>query len=196
MARKKKSTRKKTTNKKPKTSNMAHKKKSHKRKRRSHRMSGIGRIGGLDFSGDLGAILGGAGAGFLNKVIPGSVNPKLSAALKIVVGGVVRRTVKTNIGSGIGSGLQAVGTVELLQQMGILSGIGAPSDTDMMAVSLEGANEEYVGETVLAGNTDVLGAADDLNTINGSGDLNTINGAEDMINGEDDSMGAAYVEEF
>lgn len=185
MARKKKSTRKKTTHykhKKPKT--MA--KRKHHRKRRSHRMSGIGKIGGMDFTGDLGAIIGGAGAGFLNKVIPASVNPKLSAIAKIVIGGIVRRSVKNNLGSGIGSGMQAVGSVELLQQMGILSGIGAPSETDMMAVSLEGANDEFIGETVLggAGDMDTIGES----VLAGSGDISTIGGEEEMS--------GAYVEEF
>jgi hypothetical protein len=159
------------------------KRKKHSKKRRRHRVSGIGRIGGMDFSQELGTIIGAAGGGFLNKVIPASVNPKLSAALKIVAGAAVRRTVKNNIGNGIGLGLVAVGSVELLQQLGVLNGVGAPTDTDMMAVSLEGTDEE-MGSVVLAGEEEVL-----------SGDLSVMNGDLSVMNGEDEISGS-YVEEI
>jgi hypothetical protein len=135
-------------------------------------MSGIGAITG-SFTPELGAIIGAGAGGFLNKVLPSSLNPKLVAGGKIALGAIIRRTSKNQFADGAGLGLVALGAVELMQQLGILSGMGA-SDSDMLAVSLEGADE-------------MNGA--DLAVING--DLSVINGdvlAGDVLAGEDDYM--------
>lgn len=153
--------------------------KKHKKTHRRRKSHGMGAIGKMGISSDLGVMVGGIAGAFLNKVIPASVNPKLSAGIKIVAGGILNRTIKNPAGKGIGYGMQAIGAVELLQQFGVLNGIGAPRDTDMMAVSLEGTDEEMNGtESVLAGETDVLAGPSDISVINGEGDLSVMNGEE------------------
>lgn len=134
-------------------------------------MSGIGAVG--SFTPELGAIVGGAAGGFVNKVLPSTLNPKLVAGSKIVLGSVIRRTMRGDVANGIGLGMVALGTYELLQQLGVLSGIGAPADSDMIAVNLEGT------ESVLAGEGD-------LSVVNGAGDLAVVNGTESVLAGGDD----------
>ena len=159
--------------------------KKHSYKRR-HRMSGLGAVG--SFTPELGAVLGGATGGFVNKILPSTLNPKLVAGSKIVLGGVIRRTFKGDLASGIGLGMVALGTYELLQQLGVLSGIGAPADSDMIAVSLDGIGQD--------GTTTVLAGADDLSVINGSGDLSVINGTETILAGDEEDGFMGETDEF
>lgn len=139
---KRKSTKK--TTQKPKTMAKRKKRLSGRRKTRRSRLNGS--------SGQLMntlAIVGGAvAAGMLNKVIPVTINDKISAGAKIAAGlalPMLSKNGKTKqILSNVGSGMIAVASVDMLRSLGVLSG-----DFDIPTI-----------------NEDVLGA-DDLAVING-----------------------------
>ena len=161
--------------------------KSYKRSRSRSRMSGIGAI---DFMNIL-AVAGGAVAGgFVNKFVPSTINDKIVSGGKIALGVALPMLSKDgkmkNILSGVGAGMIAVGSVELLKSFGVLNGIGADDET--ISVSLDGIGESVLAESVLA--EDVL-TGDDLSVVNGIGedDLSVVNGiGEDLsvVNGDDD----------
>jgi len=130
---------------------MARKKRKGKvsgRRRRTSRR-GLGAI-----SGHLTTVLGVAGgaviAGMANKIIPATVNDKIVAGGKILVGAFGPTLVKGSgrqFAEGFGLGMVAVGSVDLLKSAGILSG-----DFDIPVL-----------------NGDIL-SGDDLDTINGEDD--------------------------
>jgi hypothetical protein len=165
-------------------------KKSYSRGRRRSRMSGIGAI---DFMNII-AVAGGAVAGgFVNKFVPSTINDKIVSGGKIALGVALPMLSKDgkmkNILSGVGAGMIAVGSVELLKSFGVLSGLGADDDT--ISVSLDGIGESVLAESVLA--EDVL-TGDDLSVVNGIGedDLSVVNGiGEDdlsVVNGDDEDF--------
>ena len=167
-------------------------KKSYSRKRRSSRMSGIGAIDIMNIL----AVAGGAVAGgFVNKFVPSTINDKIVSGGKIALGVALPMLSKDgkmkNILSGVGAGMIAVGSVELLKSFGVLNGIGADDET--ISVSLDGIGESVLAESVLA--EDVLtGMEEDLSVVNGIGedDLSVVNGiGEDdlsVVNGDDDEF--------
>lgn len=163
-------------------------KKSYSRGRRRSRMSGIGAI---DFMNII-AVAGGAVAGgFVNKFVPSTINDKIVSGGKIALGVALPMLSKDgkmkNILSGVGAGMIAVGSVELLKSFGVLNGIGADDDT--ISVSLDGIGESVLAESVLA--EDVL-TGDDLSVVNGIGedDLSVVNGDDDLsvVNGDDEDF--------
>jgi hypothetical protein len=142
-------------------------KKHHKTTRRhskKHSMHGI------DVMNVVGVAAGAVAAGLLNKVIPETVNTKIVAAGKIALGIALPNFVKSgsmkNTLSGVGSGMIAVGTIDLLKDMGVLSGTG-----DTLDISLNG-DQDNLGADVLGGgdisvvSADVLGA-DDISVVSG-----------------------------
>ena len=169
-------------------------KKSHSR-RRSHKMHGIGAI---DFTNILAVAAGAVAAGAVNKFVPETVNPKIVSGGKVALGVVLPMLSKSgttkNVLSGVGSGMIAVGAVELLKSFGVLSGIGA--DTDTISVSLDGIGENVLAENVLAEDLNVVnGIGEDLNVVNGIGEDIDISGlgeddmiSGDLISGDDDYM--------
>ena len=177
---------------------MAKKRKKRYSSRKRGRMSGVGAI---DFMNIISVAAGAVAAGFVNKFVPATINDKIVSGGKIALGvalPMLSKDGKTKaMLSGVGSGMIAVGSVELLKSFGVLNGIGA--DTDTISVSLDGVEDyDYIGESVLA--ESVL-AADDLNVVNGIGedDLSVVNGIGedfDMLNGigEDDEMGADVID--
>ena len=150
---------------------MARKKRTHKRMAgvRKHRRSMHG-TSKFDTQNLLGLVAGAVIAGYVNKVIPATTNDKIVSGGKIALGLALQKFMKGSLVHGIGSGMIAVGSVDLLKSFGALSG-----DFDIPVINGD----------VLAG--DVL-AGDDLPVINGD-DLPVING-DDMIDlGMDDEMG-------
>lgn len=149
-------------------------KKHHKRKSsRRHRVSGV------DFTNVLGVVAGAVAAGALNKVIPDTIDPKIVAGGKVALGVFLPNFVKSgklkNVMAGVGSGMVAVGAVDLLKEFGVLSGTG---EDEVLQVSLNGDQD------ILAGDTSVL-AGDDLSVVNGDEDV--INGDDlSVVNGMDD----------
>ena len=133
--------------------------------------------------GDMGSILtstlsvvaGAVAAGYLNKIIPAATNQKLVAGGKIALGvalPMLSKDGKTkNLLSGVGAGMIAVGSIDLLKDFGVLSG-----DFDLPVVNgdvLAGDDDFFSGD-VLAG---------DIPVINGDDDYM---GEDDYMNGDDD----------
>lgn len=147
---------------------MARKKRTKKMSgvRRKRRMSGL--AGGIDIQNILGVVAGAVIAGYANKLIPVTVNDKLVSGGKIALGLALPKFMKGSLGSGIGAGMIAVGSVDLLKSFGALSG-----DFDIPVINGD----------VLAG--DVL-AGDDLPVINGYDDIDL--GMDDDLSGDDDDM--------
>jgi len=148
------------------------KKRHHKRKRS---INGVRRkrhhkgMGAIDTQNILGVVAGAVIGGYLNKVIPTTINDKLVASGKVALGIALPMFVKTgkmaNLVSGVGAGLLAVGSVDLLKSFGALSG-----DFDIPVI-----------------NGDILGNDDDIPVINGDDDLGESILAEDLLG--DDGLG-------
>jgi len=161
--------------------------KSYSRGRKRSRMSGIGAIDIMNIV----AVAGGAVvAGMVNKFVPSTINDKIVSGGKIALGvalPMLSKDGKTkNLLSGVGAGMIAVGSVELLKSFGVLSGLGADDET--ISVSLDGIGESVLAESVLA--EDVL-TGDDLSVVNGIGedDLSVVNGMDEdlsVVNGDDE----------
>lgn len=170
-----------------------HKKPAVKRKRRKSKMSGVrkhrrksrvGNAGGLDFTAILLTIGGAVGASLIDKVIPESVDKKLLAGGKLALGLVlpmVSKDAKTKaMLSSIGNGFLAVGTIDLLKELNVLSGT-------------EDGNDLFIA---MSGTMDVLAGEDDINVVNGNNnqrvlageveDLSIVNGYAMSGNGSDD----------
>ena len=158
------------------------KRRTHKKRKVSgtHRRSHSKRhhMAGIDTTNVLGVVAGAVIAGLLNKVIPATVNDKVVAGGKIALGLALPMLIKSgsmkNIVSGVGSGMIAVGSVDLLKSFNVLSG-----DFDIPVINGD----------ILSG--DIL-ADDRIPVINGN-DIPVINGDDDMMGADflsgDDEMG-------
>jgi hypothetical protein len=102
-----------------------------KRRKSKKRMSGVRRkrsrsMGAIDTTNILGVVGGALIAGYLNKIVPTTVDSKLLAGGKVALGIALPMFVKSgatkNILTGVGSGMIAVGSVDLLKSFGVLSG--------------------------------------------------------------------------
>lgn len=146
---------------------MAKRKKHHSRKRRSHRHGSMGFVKGIDTTNILGIVGGAVVAGYLNKLIPATVNDKLVAGGKIAVGVLLPKVVKTNpkLMDGIGAGMIAVGSVDLLKSFGVLSGdfdIPVINGIDEeMGADVLGADLPVINADVLGEDMDMLGMSDE-----------------------------------
>jgi len=87
-------------------------------------MSGVGAMGS-QITGALYTIAGAVAAGAVTKFLPATMNEKLKAAVPVVVGIMLPKYLKGNIGAGIGAGMVATGGLKLVQSFGVLNGIGA-----------------------------------------------------------------------
>lgn len=135
-------------------------------RRRSRRVSGLGGVN----LGNVGAVVAGAVvAGYINKLIPPTVNDKIVAGGKVAIGIALPLLFKgksQSLAAAAGAGLIAVGAVDLLKSFNVLSG-----DFDIPTI-----------------NGDVL-TGDDLDVING---IDGADGADDAVGfdevggGEDD----------
>jgi hypothetical protein len=143
-------------------------------------MSGITK--GFDTQNLLGVVAGSVLAGYLNKLLPATLNDKVIAGSKVALGIALPKFVKGSLMAGIGSGMVAVGSVDLLKSFGALSG-----DFDIPTINGD----------ILAG--DILAGDDDLPVINGDDDLPTINAdlfddmGEDEMGEDDDTMGEDFI---
>ena len=137
-------------------------------KRKKRKMSGVRRrrgrsMAGVDTTSILGIVAGAVAAGYLNKIVPATFNDKLLAGGKVALGVALPMFIKTNksLVGGIGAGMVAVGSVDLLKSFGALSG-----DFDIPVINGD----------VLAGDMDEMGQ-----------DMPVING--DVLAGDEDFMG-------
>ena len=125
-------------------------------------------MGAIDTMNLLGVAIGAVGAGYLNKLIPASVNTKIVAGGKIALGIALPMFVKSgkmkNTLAGVGSGMVAVGTLDLLKDFGVLQG----ADDEILEVTLNGDQDILAGDdlSVVNGGEMVL-AGDDLSVVNG-----------------------------
>ena len=145
---------------------MKHKRKHKKtHSRRKHHA----RMGAIDTMNILGVAIGAVAAGYLGKLVPATVNTKIVSGGKIALGIALPMLVKSgkmkNTLAGVGSGMIAVGTVDLLKDFGVLSGM---SDDEVLEVTLNGDQDILAGDdlSVVNGGETVL-AADDLSVVNG-----------------------------
>jgi hypothetical protein len=122
---------------------------------------------GIDTTSILGVVGGAVLAGYLNKIVPATVNDKLLAGGKVALGVALPMFIKTNksLVSGIGAGMVAVGSVDLLKSFGALSGdFDIPViNGDVLAGDMEnmGADLPVVNGDVLAGMDDYMGVDED-----------------------------------
>jgi hypothetical protein len=140
------------------------------RRRKSHAMHGI------DTTNILGVVAGAVIAGYLNKLVPATVNDKIVAGGKVALGIALPMFVKSgsmkNIVGGIGSGMIAVGAVDLLKSFGALNG-----DFDIPVIS-----GDVLSGDVLSGDIDVINGDDDFM----SGDDDFMSGDDDFLSGDDE----------
>jgi hypothetical protein len=133
------------------------------RRRKSRSLSG-----NIDTQNLLGIVVGAVAAGYVNKLIPATVNDKITSAAKIGIGIALPMFIKNGsmagLARGAGAGFVAVGSVDLLKSMGALSG-----DFDIPVI-----NGDVLG-------ADVLSGEDDIPVINGIDDEDQmlLNGLED-----------------
>ena len=146
-----------------------------KRNKRS-KMSGVKRrrhsVGAVDFTNILSVLAGAVAGKMINKVVPSTVDPRIVSGGKVALGVVLPMLSKSgstkNLLSGVGSGMIAIGGVELLQSFApnMMSGFGA--DEEFVSVSLDGIGESVLAENVLSGDIDII-----------SGDIDIISGDEE-----------------
>lgn len=144
-----------------------------KTKKAGRRRSRKSTMGAIDFTNILGVVAGAVAAGYLDKVIPETIDNKIVAGGKIALGIALPMFVKSgsmkNILGGAGAGMIAVGSVDLLKEFGVLSGMGA--DDDMLEISLNGDQDVLAGDDdINVINGDVLAGDDDISVINGYDD--------------------------
>jgi hypothetical protein len=152
-------------------------------KRRSKkRMSGVSRrkhstkMGSIDTTNILGVVAGAIAAGYLNKLVGNKVNDKVLAGGKVALGIALPMLFKSgstkNIMAGVGSGMIAIGSVDLLKSFGALSGdFDIPvinGDFDIPVIN----GDDDMGEDIIS-NDDDMGA--------------------DILSGDDDMMGADFL---
>ena len=101
---------------------MARRKRATKRRTTRRRMSGVGAMGSQVTSA-IYTIAGAVAAGAVAKFLPSTMNDKLKAAVPVVVGIMLPKYLKGNIGAGVGAGMVAAGGLKLVQSFGILNGI-------------------------------------------------------------------------
>jgi len=130
-------------------------------------------MGAIDFTNILGVVAGAVVAGYVDKLVPDTINNKIVAGGKIALGIALPMFVKSgsmkNILGGAGAGMIAVGSLDLLKEFGVLSGA---EEDDMLEISLNGDQDILAGDDDISViNADVLSGDDDISVINGYDDM-------------------------
>jgi hypothetical protein len=140
-----------------------------KRGRKRRKISGVRRrrssgMGAIDTTNILGVVGGAVLAGYLNKIVPATINDKVLAGGKVALGVALPMIFKSgktkNIMGGVGAGMIAVGSVDLLKSFGALSG---SFDIPIVNGDILAGDDEFMGEDIPVVNGDVLGGDDDIN---------------------------------
>jgi hypothetical protein len=153
------------------------------RNRRKKRMSGVkgrrrSKISGgkIDFTNILAVVGGAVIAGYVNKLVPVTVNDKIVAGGKVALGIALPMLSKNgqtkNILSGVGAGMIAVGSVDLLKSFGAISG-----DFDIPVIN---------GDILAGLGGDVLAGDFDIPVINGDDEFGQAEFGEDDEFGQDE----------
>jgi hypothetical protein len=139
------------------------------KRKRKHKVSGARRrrhsgMGAIDTTNILGVVGGAVLAGYLNKIVPATVNDKVLAGGKVALGVALPMIFKSgktkNIMTGVGAGMIAVGSVDLLKSFGALSG---SFDIPVVNGDILAGDEDEMGQDIPVVNGDVLGGDDDMN---------------------------------
>ena len=140
--------------------------------RRRSKMSG----NKIDFTNILAVVGGAVIAGYVNKLVPVTVNDKVVAGGKVALGIVLPMLSKNgqtkNILSGVGAGMIAVGSVDLLKSFGAISG-----DFDIPVIN---------GDVLAGLGGDVLAGDFDIPVINGDNEFGQAEFGEDDEFGQDE----------
>lgn len=156
-----------------------------KRSKKNRKVSGVRRkrhsgIGAIDTTNILGVVAGAVAAGYLNKLVPATVNDKLLAGGKVGLGIALPMLFKSgkmkNIAAGVGAGMVAVGSVDLLKSFGALNG-----DFDIPVIN---GDSDELGIDILNGDSDELG--EDIPTINGDDEMGDDFLGDDFLSGDDE----------
>jgi hypothetical protein len=150
---------------------MRHRRKTHKKKHHTKRRKSA--IHGIDVKNILGVVVGAVAAGYLDKVIPDSIDTKIVAGGKIALGVALPMLVKggdmKNMLSGVGAGMIAVGSIDLLKGFGVLGYETAMGD-DALEISLNGDMDILAGDDLSVINENVLSGDDDISVVSGDDD--------------------------
>jgi hypothetical protein len=159
-----------------------------KRSTKKRRMSGVRRrsrstMGAIDFTNILAVVGGAVAAGYLNKLVPATINDKLVAGGKVALGVALPMLSKSgstkNILTGVGAGMIAVGSVDLLKSFGVLSG---NFDIPVINGDVLAGDDDFMSGDVLAGDIPVINGDEDFM----SGDEDFMSGDDDFMSGDDD----------
>ena len=149
-----------------------------KRKSSKRRMSGVRRrskismLGAIDTMNILSVVGGALIAGYVNNLLPkdSTIDPKIIAGGKVALGVALPMLSKDgkmkSILGGVGAGMIAIGSVDLLKSLGVING-----DFDIPVI-----NGDLLSGDVLAG--DIL-AGMDIPVINGDDDMTAMYNLED-----------------
>jgi hypothetical protein len=138
-------------------------------KRKKRKMAGVRRrrsssVGAIDTTNILGVVGGAVLAGYLNKLVPATVNDKVLAGGKVALGVALPMIFKggktKNIMTGVGAGMIAVGSVDLLKSFGALSG---SFDIPVVNGDILAGDEDEMGFDIPIVNGDILGQDEDIN---------------------------------
>jgi hypothetical protein len=161
-----------------------------KRSTKKRRMSGVRRrsrstMGAIDFTNILAVVGGAVAAGYLNKLVPATINDKLVAGGKVALGVALPMLSKSgstkNILTGVGAGMIAVGSVDLLKSFGVLSG---NFDIPVINGDVLAGDDDFMSGDVLAGDIPVINGDEDFM----SGDEDFMSGDDDFMSGDEDFM--------
>ena len=135
-----------------------HKKPVHHRRRR---MGGIGAVKGSTMTAVY-AVAGAAAAQLLSKVLPSTLDARISAAAPVAVGLFLPKLIKGEAGKGLATGMIAVGGLKLVQSFGVLNGIGALANDVNYSVPLVGAMYNRTGLVDRSYTTPAIAGMDEI----------------------------------
>jgi hypothetical protein len=151
---------------------MARKRKTTRRKtsRPRRRMSGVGKLNAGNILGTIGGIAAGTlAAGLISKKLLGSQNELIQTLVPVALGIATPMFVKSNLGTMAGAGMIAYGTTKFLAKYS-LAGVGA--DYIDLPVAVSGDDNL----SVIAGDDDFAMAGDDDFAMAGDDNLSVIAG--------------------
>jgi hypothetical protein len=142
---------------------MARTKKHHKKPvhHRRRRMGGIGAVKGSAMTAVY-AVAGAAAAQLLTKVLPSTLDARISAAAPVAIGLFLPKLIKGDAGKGIATGMIAVGGLKLVQSFGVLNGIGAVSSNVNYSTPLIGATYNRSGLVDRSYSTPAIAGMDEI----------------------------------
>ena len=151
-----------------------HTKKHHTKRRRRHGMGAIN-VGGM-VTNIAGVAVGAVAAGFITSKVLGKQSDTIKAIAAIGLGIATPMFLKSDLGKSLGSGMIAVGAIDLVKKSGIVGAIENMGDVE---VHMAGVNDV----PVISGYTDAAMSGDQAmagdQTMAGFEDMPVISGYQD-----------------